>query len=314
MSQLQTANATTDHKWERVRLLQALSPGESQATLIGVDREAGIIKGVILAQEGPFKSEGRGEFDKLALESIASMVRAAPNGLKSRLAHPDESNDGIDKFLGRFRDPWLDTITARESWGELKTNQVAVVRADLHLDKTALDTPVGGGKPLGIYVMDRAESDPDSLSTSLVLHADQEYRIDEQNRPLKGEDGEELPPLWRPLSLHASDVVDTGDAVDGMLSLSTDGLPNAVVYRAGQLMDQQFAGKDRLFIEEHCTAWLRRYLDRRYGVVDDAPAGEDVEPIVEGVASEHALDAVAVPAQPDPRLMRLRELRLEEIA
>ena len=254
-----------DHEWERVRAFHALQIGDPEKP-VGVDREKAIIRGVILAQEGPFKSEGRGEFDKQSLQAIVVLTRAAPNGLKSRLAHPDESNDGIDKFLGRFKDPWIDTIAARESYGELKTDVVACVRADLHLDKTALDVPVGGGKPLGVYVMDRAESDPDSLSTSLVLVPEIETRLNPDGTPQRDADGERLPPLWRPKQIHASDVVDTGDAVDGMLStLSTDELPNAVLYHAAKLMDRQFAGKNRAFVEEHCVVWLHKYLDRRFG-------------------------------------------------
>ena len=33
---------------------------------VGVDREKGVIRGYVLAQAGPFKSKGRGEFDERA--------------------------------------------------------------------------------------------------------------------------------------------------------------------------------------------------------------------------------------------------------
>ena len=93
--------------------------------------------------------------------------------------------------------------------------------------RTALDEPVGGGKPLGAYVMDLAESDPDALSSSLVLQRDEELRLDRRGRPLVDNEGIELPPLWRPTKIHASDIVAVGDAVDGFLS--ADSLPDAVV-------------------------------------------------------------------------------------
>jgi len=234
------------------------------AQAIGVDRKSEVIRGVIIAQEGVFKSEGRGEFDLDALTVIADKVNASPNGLKSRLAHPDDSNDGIGKFLGRVRNATLDEIGTREAEGELKTDRIAVVRADLHIDPSSHETPSGD---LGGYIMALAESDSDAMSTSLVLRAEKTYRLDKHDRPLRDDDGDELPPLWDPTHLHALDVVDTGDAVDGMLSagIEVDVLPNGVVHRAEELMGRQFAGKSREFVQSHCEAWLGRYLSRRYG-------------------------------------------------
>ena len=83
----------------------------NSAQAIGVDRENEVIRGVIIAQQGAFKSEGRGEFDLDALTLIVDKVNTSPNGLKSRMAHPDESNDGIGKFLGRIKDARPDEIT-----------------------------------------------------------------------------------------------------------------------------------------------------------------------------------------------------------
>jgi hypothetical protein len=234
--------------------------------IVEVDRKAQVIRGFIVAQEGPFWTPGRGEFDKDSLKEIVKLMKAAPNGLKSRFAHPSLSGDGIGNYLGRAREPWLDKITVRDSKGELKTDEVHVVRADLHLDPTSHKTPNGD---LGGYVLDLAESDPDALSSSLVITPDQEYRTDKKGRPLKDEEGNELPPLWHPVKLHATDIVDTGDAVDGLLAaehgLSIDGLPDAVVRQGAALIDQQFAGQTREVIEARCTGWLKQYLDLRYG-------------------------------------------------
>lgn len=232
---------------------------------IEVDRKAQVIRGFIVAQEGPFWTPGRGEFDKDGLKEIAKLMKAAPNGLKSRFAHPSLSGDGIGNYLGRAREPWLDKITVRDSKGELKTDEVHVVRADLHLDPTSHKTPNGD---LGGYVLDLAESDPNALSSSLVITPDQEYRVDAKGRPLRDENGDELPPLWHPVKLHASDIVDTGDAVDGLLS--TDTLPDAVVRQGSALLDRQFAGQTREVIEARCTGWLKQYLDLRYGPAAEA--------------------------------------------
>ena len=77
---------------------------ETKARPLGVDREAKAIRGVILAEEGPFKSKGRGEFDQGSIRSIVKLANATPGGLKSRFAHPTISDDGLGKFLGRVKD------------------------------------------------------------------------------------------------------------------------------------------------------------------------------------------------------------------
>ena len=241
---------------------------------IGVDREAAVIRGYVLAQEGPFKTEGRGEFDVAGLKKIVTLARKQSAGLKSRLAHPTLSADGIGKFLGRVKDVHLDSVRVKRN-GELAL--LHAVRGDLHLDSTALNAPVGGGKPLGQYVMDLAESDSDALSSSLVLHASEEYRLDPKTkRPLLDKEGKELPPLWVPTELHASDIVDTGDAVDGLLSahLSIGGLPDELVRRASDLLNRAFLGESRAVLKARLTTWLDSYLAFRFG---DDPEEDDVQ-------------------------------------
>ena len=213
---------------------------------IGVDRRRKIIRGYVVAEMGPFKTPGRGEFDEQSLETIVKLIKATPNGLKSRFAHPGLSSDGIGKFLGRARNP-------RVVLGQQ-------VRADLHLDPTSFDTPSGN---LGGYVMRLAESDPDAFSSSLVLQTDKVPRRDARGRPERDARGKELPPIWRPTELHASDVVDTGDAVDGFLSI--DGLPDEAVRIGSKAIDRQFPSADRETITNRCNAWLDRYLDGRFG-------------------------------------------------
>lgn len=240
----------------------------SKGAPIGVDREHSILRGYVIAQEGPFKSDGRGEFDKQSLEAIITLGNAKPGGLKSRFTHPDMSNDGLGKFLGRAKDLRMDKATDARTG-----KRVLAVRGDLHFDKTALDTPPEGGKPLGEYVMDLAESDPDALSSSIVVQADQEYRLEKDGTPKKDERGEPLPPLWRPTVLHASDIVDTGDAVDGLLSAKVDveRLPLAVLWKGEQLLDAVFLDQPRDVIEARLTAYVQRYLNRKFGEPEPPP-------------------------------------------
>lgn len=255
---MRTMKATPDHLRASIK-----------SSAVGVDREKNILRGYVVAQAGPFKSDGRGEFDRQALESIVSLGNAKSGGLKSRFTHPDMSNDGLGKFLGRGRDLRMDkAIDARTG----KT--VDAVRADLYFDKTALDTPPEGGKPLGQYVMDLAESDPEALSSSIVVQADQEYRQNKDGTLAKDDNGDELPPLWRPFALHASDIVDTGDAVDGLLSASIDieRLPLSVLWKGSQLLDAVFLDQPRDVIEARLAAYVQRYLDRKFGEQPQAPS------------------------------------------
>lgn len=230
---------------------------QSATREVGVDRENKIIKGFLVAEAGPFRSDGRGEFDSDSLSSIVSLMRSEPMGLKSRFTHPTLSNDGLGTFLGRATDPRVEKVYRPDG-------EVDAVRADLHLSETAFDGNPNGN--LGDYLLDLAEEDPDAMGASLVLIADQEYRTDEKNRRLTDEDGEELPPLWRPKALHAVDIVDTGDATRAFLSM--DGLPDEIVRRGAELLDRQFAGCGREVVEARCAAWLSRYLDHRYGPVE----------------------------------------------
>lgn len=224
---------------------------------VGVDREAKIIRGYVLAQEGPFKSEGRGEFDRAALAEIVRLTNAARKGLRSRFAHPSLSDDGIGKYLGRARGAWLD-----------QSGPVWRARADLHLAASSFDTPSGD---LGGYVLRLAAEDPDALSTSLVIKPEEEYRLNPDGTRQKDADGNPLPPLWRPVALFATDVVDTGDAVDGMLGgpagLSAADLPDAAQRQGWAMLDRVFAGQPADVVRERCAAYVERYLSR-----DSAPA------------------------------------------
>ncbi len=217
---------------------------------VGVDRANNVIRGYVVAQRGPFKSQGRGEFDDASLAQIVSLMAAKPAGLKSRFTHPNMSNDGLGKFLGRSKAPYLD--------GDR-------VRADLHLDPSSFSTPSGN---LGKYVMDLAENDADAISSSLVLRVKQEVRLNTDGTRAKNEKGEPLPPLWRPEALHASDIVETGDAVDSLLSagVDVDGLPLAALWRGSEMLDQLFADQPREVIEARLKGFLERYLTGRFGV------------------------------------------------
>lgn len=239
-----------------------LRVGTAMGREIKVDRAAGMLRGYAVAQEGSFKNKDRGAFDLQSLKDIRALMNKSPKGLKSRFSHPTLSGDGLGKYLGRGINP---SIEPMEIGGKL----LHVVRADLVFNQTALEEPPGGGKPLGVYIMDLAESDPDALSSSLVVGGRKEVpQLDANKRPMLDEGGAPLGPIWRPTALHASDIVDTGEAVDGLLSaegLSIDGLPDELVRRCSQLLSSSFANATREVVKARATAWLENYLAYRFG-------------------------------------------------
>lgn len=254
MNGLRAGTLPAQSDWLRV---QTASQG------IGVDRENNVINGFVMAQEGLFKTPGRGEFDEEALEMIVDLASAKPNGVKSRFAHPSLSGDGIGTFLGRAKNVRLERATVNDERLAMNGERtVSLIRGDLHLDPSSFDTPSGN---LGKYVMDLAESDPDAMSSSLVIQADKLDRKDDSGKVIRDENGEPVAPLWRPKSLHASDVVDTGDAVDGFLSV--EHLRDHAVRKASEFLDSQFAGASREVVEARCQEWLSTYLDLRFGAV-----------------------------------------------
>lgn len=270
--------ATAVSEAPRVQWLRADAGGAP----IGVDRNKAILHGFVMAQLGPFKSEGRGEFDEKALKEIVKLANAEPGGLKSRLDHPTMSDSGVGKHLGRVHKARMDSARVRRG-GEWV--MVKAARGDLHFDATALRTPPGGGgRPIGQYVMDLAESDPDALSSSLVLEADEEFRLNKDGTPLRDDAGNELPPLWRPKALHSSDIVNTGDAVDGLLSapqlaeaLSVGAVTpelsrllrfDRVAALGASMLDKMFETQGQEEVTDRVLGWLGRYLAYRFPTVE----------------------------------------------
>jgi hypothetical protein len=229
--------------------MQWLKVGGTKSRPVGVDRDAKILRGYVVVQQGPIK-DGRGEFDAEGLQQTADLINASASGVKSRFTHPSLSSDGLGKFLGRAKNA---------SVGD------GQVRADLHFAESAFNTPSGD---LAGYVMDLAEEDSDALSSSIVVKPKEVYRTTKDGKREVGENGQSLPPLWYPQKILASDIVDEGAAVDGLLAagIDVDELPDAVLYAASELLNRQFPKMDREELHAKAEAFLRRYLDNRYGV------------------------------------------------
>lgn len=192
-----------------------------------MDMENKVLRGYVVAIEGNFKDE-RGAFSYEGLSQISRLISANPKGLKSRFGHPSLLADGLGRFLGRARNPRVDSVVNAQG------KRVPATRADLHFDESAFKTPYGD---LATYVMTLAKSDPDAISSSLVIAPKLEDR------------GRGQPPLWFPSRLAASDIVEEGDAVDSLLSTLDD-------QKIIELLDGYCDREERIeMLRSYCKRW-----------------------------------------------------------
>jgi hypothetical protein len=236
---------------------------------IGVDRENRIVHGRVVAELGPFKSKGRGEFNLSSLERIVDLGNSAPGGLKSRFKHPTMSDDGLGKYLGRDKNFRLD--------GDK-------VRADFHIADVAMQSPPeGGGTPYGEYILNLASNDPGALSSSLVLDYKSEYQLEPDGKTrAKDDSGELLPPVWLPTKLWAIDVVDTGDAVNDFLSMDDLSENDKLVRQVASALDSYFSLEemDRESMETRIDGFKHKFLAYHFG--EPEMPETDFQPIIEG--------------------------------
>ena len=197
---------------------------------VRVDRDKEIIRGFAVVTKGITHDE-RGEFDNDELDTVVGLGNGAKMGIKSRFGHPNMSNTALGTFLGRVKN----------------FRQIGdIVRADLHIDKTAHNTPDGD---LADYVMNLAESDPDAFGSSMVIHWDKEFRNETDER-----DG--IPPLIRVKKLLSVDVVDEPAANNGFFSETVK--PSAEITAfLDRLLDQPDA-------VEHVASFLEKYRVNRH--------------------------------------------------
>lgn len=169
---------------------------------VGVDRENNMLTGFVVAQIGEAKGHGAA-LDDVTLNTLMELGNKIDGGAKMRFTHPNMSDDGLGKYLGRAKNFRRD--------GDL-------LRADGKLGQSSFKSPKGN---LGGYVLDLAEEDPDAFGASVAMFADVEEIKDEDGKPKKGADGKKLLPVFRPTRLHAVDVVDDPAATDSMFTSQT---------------------------------------------------------------------------------------------
>jgi hypothetical protein len=254
--------------WHPLKTVRGL-PGTSR-----VDKESRRIYGVSLIQLGPLNPPDDRPFfaDEVTLQQALSLGKASPKGVKSRLTHPNMSNDGMGRQLGRFR-----------NWRLSDDGQH--VLADQHLASFAFR---GGDSSIGGLVLDMAHEDPESFGVSLAPVWDSE----EMER-LKTSDGR-MPMRFK--KLIAADIVDEPAATRGGLFGDSPLSIGTAPHKATQALDTLFADASPDVIRGRVVNFIDSYLSTRFGGQgnnegDDMSTGNESKNV--GLTQE-ALDATLV--------------------
>jgi len=169
-----------------------------------VDREAGVIKGIVIAQFG-FDKVGD-YMDEVFLNQLVEQGNAQTQGVKSRFSHPNMCKDGMGSFIGRYKD-----FRFVKQQGDHRAH----VAADLYLDPICKNAPGEGN--LYDYVLDMAVKNDDMFGNSIAF-------IPAENELIKVQSEGGLIDVYalRCYSFMASDLVDTPAATDSLFRSSND--------------------------------------------------------------------------------------------
>ena len=173
------------------------TPPIFSAPVAHIDRDLGIIQGVTIARAGPAKGHN-GFIDRTFLLQIVDNASAKSAGIKARFGHPNMCSQALGTYLGRFKNY------------SYSGNQV---RADLHLDDTAKNTPSGD---LYSYILDMAGKNPDMFGASIVFEIGESVFLQEE---VDGQNVEKE--YFRLKELRATDIVDEPAATEGLFSENT---------------------------------------------------------------------------------------------
>jgi len=155
-----------------------------------VDTENNIIHGVAMIRKGPVNDSRGWQVTETTLSQVMELVATEPDGVRARYGHPVAGVNTLDCFLGRWKN------FRREG---------DVIRADLHLAKSAFKTPKNGD--IASYILELSQSDPRALGVSIAAALSKTF------------DGVEITLK----SLSAFDIVDEPAGTDnGMFSKQPD--------------------------------------------------------------------------------------------
>lgn len=209
-----------------------------------VDRKAGMIYGAKAMEIGPL-SEGDSrpyKVDAVTLSQLVELANQRNAGTKMRFAHPNMSQDGMGRHLGRASNAQL-----------IGAGDAAYVAVDIRLSESAKRSPSGD---LHTHVLDLAEEMPEDFGLSIAPVLDHEA----MGKITPDEKG--LVPI-RLKRLVAIDVVDEPAATrGGLFSLDSTDLADLPA-QATWLLDNHFAGSPAEVIRQRFSDFLDQYLSQR---------------------------------------------------
>lgn len=170
-----------------------------------VDRENGVIRNIVIVQEGVDKDNGN--FTKEFLQELLDAGQAQTQGLKSRFGHPNMCKTTLGTFIGRYKD-----FSIIEEEGKSK------LIANLYLDEITKKTQVEGqGISYFDYLMDMSENNSDMFGNSIHFSCDVTFEeIGE------GEEKQYVETYHSLKGFIASDLVDSPCATDNLFKSSED--------------------------------------------------------------------------------------------
>lgn len=175
----------------------------------GVDTEAKVIKGIVLAQEGEAKGHGV-QLNRKFIRDVVTKGKAKGDvGVKCRFGHPNMCSNALGTYLGRYKNFRLKTNVNDES----KPFQAL---ADLYLDESSKITPNGN---LSEYVLKLAATDPGAFGNSIVFRAGESEVMQEDD----GQGGTTEVEYATIEELYESDLVDSPAATNSLFSELAEG-------------------------------------------------------------------------------------------
>lgn len=230
---------------------------QSASKSFGVNMKTRTLEGAIVMQTGEARGHGV-DIDGATLDAIVELGNAQEKGVKGRFGHPELCTDALGTYLGR--------------WSNFR-REGDLVRADLAIDETADESPTRPDQ--GTYVLGLSETSPDMLGCSVVVMAEYEYRVNPDGTRQRDENDDYLPPLLRPVTLEAVDIVDEPAATESMFS---EGAEDVKLSRR-TLAELRTAMQSK--------AWMAK-VARILGMAPVAPADVETETAESGEQLEEA--------------------------
>lgn len=171
---------------------------------LNVDKENGLVKGVVIVQEGIDKDSGF--FTPEFLNDLIDAGNAQTQGVKSRFGHPNMCKTTLGTFIGRYK-----------NFQSINEDDRYKVVADLHLDPITQKTQVEGkGISMWDYILEMSETNPDMFGNSIHFRGNATYETQE----VEGE--EVMVEIYQLQSFIASDLVDSPAATENLFKSSQD--------------------------------------------------------------------------------------------